>query len=96
MASEPHLTGEVEFDPHAPFFVGGDPEIDGRFAVHFGPNWEEHFFDGFLTESMAQKLADMLNRRWSLREENADENADENGLCRICGDLHGAPPGVES
>lgn len=89
--NERHLTGEVEYDPHAPFFVGDDPETDGRFAVHFGPNWEEHFFDGFLTEGMAQKLADILNNRWALR----DENAGEDGRCRICGDYHGTPPGME-
>lgn len=87
--NEPHLTGEIEYDPHAPFFVGDDPETDGQFAVHFGPNWEEHFFDGFHTEKTAQFLADLLNRRWSLREPYPDDN----GICRVCGDLHGEPPG---
>ena len=91
--NEPHITGEVEWNHHAPFWVG-DGEYSGRFAVYFGDGEGIFFaanFGGWTNEKHAQDFADRLNERYGLRTECADEN----GLCRVCGDYHGEPPGSE-
>lgn len=89
--NEPEITGNFDFDPHAPFWVGDALEDDdGSFCIYWGAD-EDHYFDGFRDEGKAQVMADALNARYSLRNEVADKH----GVCRICGDLHGEPPGVE-
>lgn len=80
---DPHLTGEYPFDPHEPFWVGDDAEEDGRWAVYWG-NDEDHFWDG-LTKPQAEKLARILNNRYSLREAQPDPRG---GQCLVCGDWH--------
>lgn len=92
--NEPAITGEIEYDAHAPFWVSDDPEHDGRFVVFFADS-EDPFFtgrdDGGWTEKQhAQNFADRLNARYGLRFEDRGQH----GFCRVCGDLHGEPPGL--
>lgn len=75
-------------DPHRPFWYGTDPEAEDCWAVFWGEA-EDPYWGPLRLESYAEFIAITLNRHYSLR----DEDPDENGLCRICGDYHGEPPG---
>lgn len=81
--NEPHLTGAVEFDPHQPFWVGDDPEIDGSCAVFMGDD-EDRWFGCFLEREDADELRDELNDRYSLKECWHGQNSDK--PCHICGE----------
>lgn len=89
--SEPHLTGEVEYDKHAPFWVGRDDDDDGPFVVFYADEEVPWFgagpANGWSHERHAQDFADRLNERWYLRFEDRGRN----GFCKVCGDLHGEP-----
>jgi hypothetical protein len=90
--NEPHITGEVEFYPHQPFWVGDDPDEDGKWAVYFEDGEGIYFTGpgtGWRTADHAQSFADRLNARYGFRECLPDHKRP--GWCRICGDLIGEP-----
>lgn len=89
--NEPQITGEIEVDPHAPFWVGEDPEDESQFAVFYGAE-EDLWWGAWVTKDGADAFAAQLNSRWSLKEPNPDKN----GQCRICGDYHDEAPWMDA
>jgi hypothetical protein len=88
--NEPHLTGEIEYDKHAPFWVGADPEDSGHFMVYWARDEDPWFtpdINGWTNEEHAQDFADKLNERFAQRFEVKGRH----GFCLVCGDLHGEP-----
>ena len=94
--NEPAITGRIEYDPHAPFWVGRDEDGGGphRWVIYYADD-ETPWFGagetrGWTNRQHAQDFADKLNARWYLRFEDRGHH----GFCRVCGDLHGELPGL--
>lgn len=83
--NEPQITGDIVFDPHAPFWAAPDVE-SGEWAVYWGDS-EDHFWTGYF-EPDAIKLAKELNANYSLKDE---QRSPKDGHCLVCGDYHGDP-----
>lgn len=82
--NEPHLTGEVDFNPHMPFWIGDHPEYAKVWVVYYRDGEGLWFTDptgkGWQAQE-AQKFAEMLNAAFP-----ESECEFENHTCRICGD----------
>jgi hypothetical protein len=88
--SEPHLSGQIEHDPHAPFHVEGHPEDGKLWAVYFADDEDLYFTgsgNGWTDQRHAQRFADRLNAAYAFR----DPDSSKGGLCRVCNDFHGQP-----
>jgi hypothetical protein len=80
--NEPEITGEIEFDPHAPFWVGDDCEFG--WSVFYRDEDDPMFTARSRKE--AELFAEACNSGYVFRHEIRGVG----GVCRVCGDLHGS------
>ncbi len=91
--NEPAITGEIEFDPHAPFWAGElNPGTDEGWGVFFR-NEEDPMFippgrGQLWGKTEAMFFAGRANARYALRDEQPRSS---DGLCLVCHDFHGDP-----
>lgn len=86
------MTGLVEFDPHAPFWVGKDPVRTNLYVIYYADQESPMFSagdrgQGWTDQEHAEAFARKLNGRYVARGEARGPS----GVCLVCREPHGEP-----